>query len=104
LYGPRRAARNGLALEVRDVRIGESLRFVAQHEAEVTFADAMSWIGWFLRDQPHDRRVAPHAEIEIARDERLDHRQCRWIVAIVDGEAGSPHPPSKRSNVLLFSM
>ena len=76
---------DGLALQVGDVA---DRRILArrEHEAEVAFADGDDLQRLVLRDQAHDRRVAPHAEIEVARDERLDHRRGRRVVAVVDGE------------------
>ena len=37
------------------------------------------------RDRPHDRRVAPHADVEVVADDRFDHRQRGRIFAPVDG-------------------
>ena len=56
--------------------------------------------------QAHDRRVAPHADIEIAGDERLDHRQRRGIVAPVDRQvvAGSAAALLERLFVIMYCV
>jgi len=74
-----------LALQVADVA---DRRILArrQHEAEMPLADGDELDGLILGDQPVDRGVAPHSEVEVAGDECLDHGQCRRIVAVIDGE------------------
>ena len=54
--------------------------------------------------QPHDRRVAPHAEVEVAGDERLDHRRGGRVVAVVDRQVVAGVAPRNFSNVLFAIM
>ncbi len=84
----------GIAAEQRADRLALEIREIAdrrvlarcEHETEMAFADGDDLDRLILRDEAFDRRIAPHAEVEIARDERLHLRRGGWIVAVIDGE------------------
>ena len=76
---------DGLVLQILDLADRRALAR-GEYEAQMALTDNHQADRQAGRDGTDDRRVAPHADVEVIADDGFDHRHRSRIIAPVDGE------------------